>query len=772
MTIAASPALLGRLPSNGAHFESVTFSRSDEVTFTGLISGSGALTQFGAGTLTLTADNTYSNATVIAAGTLQLGNGGTTGNIGSSVLNDLGTLAFNRSNLLTFGTSIFGAGAVKQIGTGMTVLTANNTYTGGTTINAGTIQLGPGGSLAPTGALTVNLGGTFDLNSHTQTVGDLSGTGSVLLGSGMLTAGTANATTFSGVMSGTGSFTKQNAGTLTFAGINNYTGATTINGGTLAVNGSITSPVTVNSGGTLGGTGTVFGNTTVNNGGTLSPGNSIGVFNVAGNLVFGPGSVYRVEVSPTAADRTNVTGTATLNGAVNAVFGPGAYASNSYTILSATGGRTGTFSALTAEGLPVFLSASLSYNATDALLVTLLSKIGDVSGLTFNERAVARAQDSTFNAGLPGLGALYNLTLAQLPAALDALSGEVHASTAGVLVDESLYVRSAVLGRLRQASYGGDTTMAALATGGPQAAFADGTFESALAYGKLPVKAPFVAPEPSRDVAFWAQGFGAWGKFNGDGNAASLDRNLAGFISGVDARFSDNWRAGIAAGYTGARVGLAGRGSADVDTAHLAAYTGVSAGALNLRFGGAYASHSIATDRMVLFPGFADRLTARYDGGTGQAFGEIGYGVALGNVAVEPFAGAAWVHLRTDAFSEHGGLAALAVAANTFEVGFSTLGVRAASMIPMGYDMILVPRASAAWQHAYSDVTPTATLAFQSAGAPFMIAGVPIARDSLLAEAGLDLNIGRNTTLGVSYVGQIASNVQDHAAKGKFTWKF
>ena len=49
---------------------------------------------------------------------------------------------------------------------------------------------------------------------------------------------------------------------------------------------------------------------------------------------------------------------------------------------------------------------------------------------------------------------------------------------------------------------------------------------------------------------------------------------------------------------------------------------------------------------------------------------------------------------------------------------------------------------------------------------------MPSARDSLLAEAGLDLAIGRNATLGVSYVGQIASNVQDHAAKGKFSWRF
>ena len=83
-----------------------------------------------------------------------------------------------------------------------------------------------------------------------------------------------------------------------------------------------------------------------------------------------------------------------------------------------------------------------------------------------------------------------------------------------------------------------------------------------------------------------------------------------------------------------------------------------------------------------------------------------------------------------------------------------------------------MPRVSAAWQHAFSDVTPEARLAFLAAPVPFTIAGVPIARDSLLGEAGLDLAIGRNATVGVSYVGQLARNVHDHAAKGKFTWKF
>ncbi len=566
--------------------------------------------------------------------------------------------------------------------------------------------------------------------------------------------------------------------TWTLNGTSTYTGATQVNAGTLLVNGSLASTaITVNAGGTLGGTGTL-GNTTVNSGGTLSPGNSIGVININGNLVLGAGSVYVIEVSPTSADRVNVSGTATLGGTVHAIFGPGIYTSNSYTILSTVGGRFGTFDALTTSGLPATLSASLSYTPTDALLVTLTSTIAPVMntlvGTTVNQRAVGGAQDTAFNTGRPNISALYNLSLAQLPGALDQLSGEVHPSTVGVLADESLYARSAVLGRLRQASYGGNSQMASLSLGGPQA-FAGGEELSALAYSKSPIVSkapPMVAPPPGYDVVFWAQGLGARGKFESDGNATNVRRDLAGFFTGIDTRVGSNGRAGIAAGYTGSRNALDGRGSSNVETGHLAGYGGWSFGSLNLRAGGAYAWHSIDTSRAIVFPGFFDNATASYGGSTGQIFGEAGYGFALGNVAVEPFAGGAWVNVKTDAALERGGVAALNVAANSFDVGYSTLGVRAASMLPLSDNMVLVPRASLAWQHAFNDVTPAAALAFQSAGIPFVIAGVPIARDSLLTEAGLDLAIGRNATVGISYVGQLARNVQDHGAKGKFSWKF
>jgi outer membrane autotransporter protein len=542
------------------------------------------------------------------------------------------------------------------------------------------------------------------------------------------------------------------------------------------VNGNLTSAgsVTVNAGGTLGGTGTV-GNTTINAGGALAPGNSIGTINISGNLSFVGAGNYVVEVNGAASDKTVVTGTATLGGTVQVVPLARLTTRTTYTILSGVP-VSGTFgSAAVVNNFA--RNPLLSYVGNDVLLTLdpgLLSPA--LIGGTPNQRSVAAGIDNAITAGNPlsGFDPLFGLSAAALPGALDQLSGEVHASTAGALVDESQYVRSAILGRLRKASYGGDASMASLTMGGPQTAFADEALETALAYAKSPIvtKAPVRALQATSDIVFWSQGFGAWGKFNSDGNAATLSRDLAGFITGFDARFG-NWRGGIAAGYTGSRNNTDGRGSANVDTGHIATYGGVSVGALQLRAGGAYAFHTIDTDRTIAFPGFFDRATAHYQGGTGQIFGEAGYGLAFGKLAVEPFAGAAWVRLDTDGFSEKGGAAALNVAANTFEVGYSTLGVRAASLIPLDNGMVVVPRASAAWQHAFNSVTPEAVLAFAAAPAnTFTIAGVPIARDSLLAEAGLDLVLNAHATVGVSYTGQIASNVTDHAAKGKFSWKF
>ena len=159
-----------------------------------------------------------------------------------------------------------------------------------------------------------------------------------------------------------------------------------------------------------------------------------------------------------------------------------------------------------------------------------------------------------------------------------------------------------------------------------------------------------MAPAPTSDIVFWAQGFGAWGRFNGDGNAASVRRDLAGFITGVDTRVGDERPRSASRPATPARATISMAAAAR--TSRPGTSRAMAAGALARSIcarGGAYAFHTIDTDRTIAFPGFFDRATAHYDGGTGQIFGEAGYGFAFGKVAVEPFAGGAWVRLDTDA---------------------------------------------------------------------------------------------------------------------------
>ena len=155
------------------------------------------------------------------------------------------------------------------------------------------------------------------------TAGSIEGAGTYQLGSNELITGLNNlSTTVSGVITGTGgSLVKTGSGTLTLSGINSYTGSTTVNAGTLIVDGSIapSSLTTVNSGGTLGGTGTV-GNTQINSGGVFAPGSgSAGTsMTVAGNLAFQSGALYLVQVNSSTASLANVTGTASLAGTVDA----------------------------------------------------------------------------------------------------------------------------------------------------------------------------------------------------------------------------------------------------------------------------------------------------------------------------------------------------------------------------------------------------------------------------------------------------------------------
>ena len=140
-----------------------------------------AVQQNGTGTTILTAPNTYTGGTTIDAGILQLGDGGTTGSIVGNVV-DNATLAFNRSDTVTFGEVISGTGSVQTVGTGTTILTAANTYTGNTNVNGGAlfvdgslrsanVNVNPGGLLGGNGNFFGNVNNLGGIVSPGKSVG-------------------------------------------------------------------------------------------------------------------------------------------------------------------------------------------------------------------------------------------------------------------------------------------------------------------------------------------------------------------------------------------------------------------------------------------------------------------------------------------------------------------------------------------------------------------------------------------------------------------------
>jgi outer membrane autotransporter protein len=175
---------VGSIVGNVADSGTLAFDRSDTMDFAGVISGSGAVTQIGSGATVLTGASTYLGGTAITAGTLQLGNGGTTGSILGNVL-DKGTLAFDRSDTVTFPGVVSGSGAVAQIGSGATILNADNPYTGGTTVSAGTLVVGdlahPGAALSGGGPISVEASGT--LGGYGSVTGTVANSGVIAAGS-------------------------------------------------------------------------------------------------------------------------------------------------------------------------------------------------------------------------------------------------------------------------------------------------------------------------------------------------------------------------------------------------------------------------------------------------------------------------------------------------------------------------------------------------------------------------------------------------------------
>lgn len=224
----------------GLNFYNMT--HAYQFTGAGSITGTTGLNKVGEGTVILGTNNTFSGSIYNEAGVLQIGNGGTTGTVGTGVITNNGQLIFNRSNDLTATNVISGSGSLQKLGAGKLTLTGTNTYSGATAINGGTLSLAADNQLgtAPVGQ-TLTLNGALEITA-TATIAanrslilgplDADGTGTI-----DVNTNAAGIVTYNGVISnngtGTAGLTKKGLGVLALGGANTYSGVTTVQAGSV-----------------------------------------------------------------------------------------------------------------------------------------------------------------------------------------------------------------------------------------------------------------------------------------------------------------------------------------------------------------------------------------------------------------------------------------------------------------------------------------------------------------------------------------------------------
>ncbi len=563
--------------------------------------------------------------------------------------------------------TVTGAGSVWQ---NTTLIVGDNTASPGpgygTGTSTGTLTVADGGEVTSTNAITVaaNAGATGTINigaaaGQTAVAPGTISAPAIMFGSGtgsIVFNHTGTDYVFGIPIEGAGSVDVE-SGVTALTATNTYAGATTVNGGTLEVDGSIadTSGVTVNAGGTLSGTGTVDPATTmIANGGTLAPGSlaaPTGTLTIGGNLALQSAAIYMISISGTNAGNTAVGGMATLGGAsVDIAGGSTIAAGHKYTILTASGGVSGTFDPTVDYG---FYIGTLSYDADDVYLTLNFQSLASLlpPGAPVNVINVANAINTGLNSGVTppaGFTNLFNLSPAQLENALTQLSGE-----AGTDADKgSFQLMTDFLDIMLDMSVGGRGD-----GGGGANSFAPdrpASFPSdvALAYNSVLKAAP--AASFDRRWSAWGAGFGGYNKTNGDPATGSntVTARDYGFAAGMDYRYSADTVLGFALAGGGTNWGLAqGLGGGRSDAFQAGAYGTTHFGPAYLSAALAFANNWMTTNRNA----FGDQLDASFDA---QGYGarlETGYRYgmrAMGTMGIIPYAALQSQLFHMPAYSE------------------------------------------------------------------------------------------------------------------------
>jgi autotransporter-associated beta strand protein len=574
------------------------------------------------------------------------------------------------------------------------------------------------------------------------------------------------------------SMIKEGLGSLVLSGTNTYTGTTTVNGGVLQVDGSITSSsmTTVNASATLTGTGSV-GNTQINSNGIFAaghgaPGTSM---TVNGSLAFQSGAIYAISLDPSTSSSATVTAVATLGGAtVNATFANGSYISKQYTILNAAS-IGGTFGSVANTNLPSNFHDTLSYDATHAYLNLVLNFTSQPGpnyggGLNINQQNVANALINFFNAtgGIPIV--FGTLT----PAGLTQASGETATGSQQTTFD----AMSQFMGLLTDPFMNRN---GALANSPPSSGYAD---ENAHAARSNPTDAfaMFAKAPPQifqQRWSTWVAGYG--GSQSTVGNNAlgsnNTTSNIAATAVGADYLFSPNTIGGFAIAGGGTSFGVANGGTGRSDLFQFGAYVRHNAGPAYITAALAYGWQDITTNRTVTAAG-SDRLRAEFNANAWSGRIEGGYrfvSPATFGVGITPYAAAQFVTFDLPSYAEQA-----LVGATTFALAYSArdvtdpraeLGLRTDKSWAVN-DGLLTLRGRVAWAHDY-DPSRSIAATFQTLpGAAFVVNGAAQAADSALTTASAEMKWRNGWSAGATFEGEFSSVTNSYAGKGvvRYQW--
>lgn len=650
------------------------------------IGGPGKLTKSGIGWLRLSGDNTF-NGAIVREGVLELDGANA---LTASVDVQGGQFLLNGSLVSTTLNSLGGSSVIST--TGLLDGSALNVTGGSVTFNG----------LQRDGDTTVGSGGSFVLNGR-------------LVDSTLTSAGT----------------TRVNAGAL-LDGSDLFVTAGTVSFNGVQQDGS----TVVGAKGTLKGVGTL-GSTRVE--GIIAPGNSIGTLTINGDYVQTATGVYQAELAPgSRSDVLRVTGRATLDGTLKALPEVGVYyLGEQFNFLQAAGGVNGQFATTDFSAFSPFLQFSLAYTANGMSIGVTRGNSLVSAAVTANQIAVATSADGLgVNQGLPK--PLTQLFPAQVGAALDALSGEIHAATPMALVESSRYLRDAALSRA------------------------------------VGVRSPAAGDDAAAGGA-WVQAIGGSGKLDGDANAARTDSNSNGLLVGADHVFGGGWQVGalVGTGRTDIKQ-AAGRGArSEIDNTHFGAYVGNQWGAFGLRAGLGYSRHDVDSKRQLTFAGYQDALSAKYDATTRQAFIEGAYRFGGREAGLEPYVQFARVEVDVDGFAEQGGAAALNGQVADTSTNVATAGVRFDKGLKTSWqqESWLHVRGGVGYRRASGDRSQVADLAW-TGGSSFAVSGAAIADNAVVAELGLSAWLSPRNQLELGYNGTFGDDARDRSVTARWSVQF